>query len=65
MGGPAANTSACDTEFIHVAVTRPPQTQSGVVEAWATDLDAAVEYVGSSGWAECRWGHTICTIMTE
>jgi len=43
MGGPAASTSACDTEFIHVAVTRP-QTQSGVVEAWATDLDAAVEY---------------------
>ena len=28
---------------IHMAVTRP-QTQSGVVEAWATDLDAAVEY---------------------
>jgi len=28
---------------IHMAVTRP-QTQSGVVEAWATDLDAAVQY---------------------
>jgi sphinganine-1-phosphate aldolase len=28
---------------IHMAVTRP-QTQAGVVEAWATDLDAAVQY---------------------
>ena len=28
---------------IHMAVTRP-QTQSGVVEAWVTDLDAAVQY---------------------
>jgi len=28
---------------IHMAVTRP-QTQSGVVGAWATDLDAAVQY---------------------
>jgi glutamate/tyrosine decarboxylase-like PLP-dependent enzyme len=28
---------------IHMAVTRP-QTQSGVLEAWVTDLNAAVEY---------------------
>ena len=28
---------------IHMAVTRP-QTQSGVVETWVTDLDAAVQY---------------------
>jgi len=28
---------------IHMAVTRP-QTQPGVVEAWAADLDAAVQY---------------------
>jgi glutamate/tyrosine decarboxylase-like PLP-dependent enzyme len=28
---------------IHMAVTRP-QTQPGVLEAWVTDLDAAVEY---------------------
>lgn len=32
---------------IHMAVTRP-QTQPGVVEAWATDLDAAVQYARAS-----------------
>ena len=40
---------------IHMAVTRP-QTQSGVVEAWATDLDAAVQYARTNRDAPAQSG---------
>jgi sphinganine-1-phosphate aldolase len=38
-----------------MAVTRP-QTQSGVVEAWVTDLDAAVRYARANRDAPAKSG---------